>query len=80
MIKYRPLSWFMKVWVPLVIAILIVSIIVNRKAIRMLLTNGIDFIKKNKIVSFVLLLVILLQVFTAAEGLHILTLFPARVR
>lgn len=62
MIKYRPLSWFMTVWIPICLVILVISAIINRKSIPALISNGIIFVKENKVAAAVITAVILLQI------------------
>ncbi|MDO4188953.1 MAG: DUF6077 domain-containing protein [Lachnospiraceae bacterium] len=62
MIKYRPLSWFMTVWIPLCVIILVISAVINRKNIAELVSKGILFARENKAVSIVILAVIFIQI------------------
>ena len=62
MIKYRPLSWLIKTWIPIVIAILIISLIINAKSTADYLSNLIAIIKSNKIPAIVILVVVVLQI------------------
>ena len=62
MIKYRPLSWLIKTWIPIVIVILIISLIVNAKSTADYLSNLIAIIKSNKIPAIVILVVVVLQI------------------
>lgn len=62
MIKYRPLTWFMTAWIPVISIILILSLILNGKRIALMTKRASDFIRENKIVTAVIVLVILLQV------------------
>lgn len=62
MIKYRPFSWFVKTFLPILIVILLVSLIINFSHIKGLITEGILFLKREKLISVIVLAVILLQV------------------
>lgn len=62
MIKYRPLSWFMNVWIPLVAVIIVASAVLNRMAFKELVKRGATFVKNNKIAAIALFIIVLLQV------------------
>lgn len=62
MIKYRPLSWFINTWVPIVCIILIVSLVINIKNIKVLLNESCAFIKENKFVSLAIFIVVFAQI------------------
>lgn len=62
MIKYRPFSWFVKTFLPILIVILLVSLIINFSHIKVLINKGILFMRREKLISVIVLAVILLQV------------------
>lgn len=62
MIKYRPLSWFIRVWLPVLLIILVISAVLNRQNIRTLFGNGLAFVKEHRTASIVISAVILIQI------------------
>ena len=62
MVKYRPLSWFMTAWLPIVGIIMVLSLILNGKGLIALANKGILFFKENKGISLAIILVIVLQI------------------
>ena len=62
MIKYRPLTWFMKAWIPIASVILVISLIFNGKSLGMLLKNALLFAREHKAVTLVIALVVTIQV------------------
>lgn len=62
MIKYRPLSWLITAWVPVVLVLCVLSAVINRKNIAESLKSLSDGIKNHKIAAFVIILIVLLQV------------------
>ena len=62
MIKYRPFSWFVRTFLPILVVVLLLSSILNFSHIKELVMKGISFVKREKVISVVILAVILLQV------------------
>lgn len=62
MIKYRPFSWFVRTFLPILVVVLLLSLILNFSHIKELVIKGISFVKREKVISVVILAVILLQV------------------
>lgn len=62
MIKYRPFSWFVRTFLPILVVVLLLSLILNFSHIKELVIKGISFVKREKVISAVILAVILLQV------------------
>lgn len=62
MIKYRPFSWFVRTFLPILVVVLLLSLILNFSHIKELVIKGISFVKRERVISVVILAVILLQV------------------
>ena len=62
MIKYRPLSWLITAWIPVVSIVLLLSLIIRRKEIALSIKDFVAFIKENRLISAILLAIILFQV------------------
>lgn len=62
MIKYRPFSWFVRTFLPILVVVLLLSLILNFSHIKELVIKGISFVNREKVISVVILAVILLQV------------------
>lgn len=62
MIKYRPLSWLIKAWVPIASVILVASILINAKSTMVAARKLINAAKNNKIAALVIVCVVVLQI------------------
>jgi len=62
MIKYRPLSWLITAWIPVVGIVVALSFILRRKEIADSVKNFIEFIKANKIVTAIIFAIVLFQI------------------
>ena len=62
MIKYRPLSWLTMTWVPIVSAVSILSIIINRRNISASCGKILEMIRAHKAVTCVIAVIILIQI------------------
>jgi len=62
MIKYRPLSWFISAWIPVVGIVLLISLILNFKGILSSAEKALEEIKLHKIAYLVIFAIILIQI------------------
>jgi len=62
MIKYRPLSWLVTAWIPVVLIVVIISAFINRKSFKTSLDKIISECKINKIATIVIIVVLLIQI------------------
>lgn len=62
MIKYRPLTWLCTAWVPICLAVIILSAVINRKDIALFINRAISFIKGNRAVFICIFVVIFVQI------------------
>lgn len=60
--KYRPLTWLITAWVPIVIVVLIVSLILNRRDFAFIFSKIKNYIVNNKAAALIIAAVILIQV------------------
>ena len=61
MIKYRPLGWLVKTWVPIVILIAVVSLAINRREIGSLWGDFTAYVRANRVASVIIFAIILVQ-------------------
>lgn len=62
MIKYRPLTWLTRTWIPVAFVVMIVSLFVCRKKLLEAFKKLLNTAKEHRIAAFAVLAVILLQV------------------
>lgn len=62
MIKYRPLSWLITAWIPIVCVILIISIIFNAKGTASAIKRLVSVARDNKIATIIIVSIIVLQI------------------
>lgn len=61
MIKYRPLNWLTKTWIPVLFAIMAISLILCGKKIIAALKELILYVKTNRVAALIIVTVILVQ-------------------
>ena len=62
MIKYRPFTWFVNTIIPIIAAVLVVSLVLNAKRIKAMLGEIKPFIDENKLALVLILLIVAVQV------------------